>query len=72
MLVENEFSALHVELEKTMSVFKAEMKLLPGLLKQDVALFLVVAVVVVIRPLPMDGGMSEDHGSPKAGQILRA
>ena len=25
--------------------------------------------VVVIRPLPRDGGMTEDHGAPEAGQL---
>ena len=31
----------------------------------------VVAVVVVARPLPRIGGMAEDHGSPEAGQLPR-
>ena len=29
----------------------------------------VVVVVVVTRPLPRDGGMAEDHGTPEAGQL---
>ena len=30
------------------------------------------AGVVVTRPLPRDGGMAEDHGVPKTGQLPRA
>ena len=29
-------------------------------------------IVVVIRPLPRDWGMVEDHGAPEAGQLSRA
>ena len=29
-------------------------------------------VVIVIRPLPRDGNMVEDHGAPDAGQLSRA
>ena len=29
-------------------------------------------VVVVIRLLPRDGGMAEDHGAPESGQLFRA
>ena len=32
----------------------------------------VVVVVIVSQPLSRDGGMAEDHGSPEAGQPLRA
>ena len=28
-------------------------------------------VIVVARSFPSDGGMSEDHGSPEAGQLIR-
>ena len=30
-----------------------------------------VVVVVVIRPLPRDGGMAEDHGASEAEQLPR-
>ena len=26
-------------------------------------------LLLVTRPLPRDGGMAEDHGAPKAGQL---
>ena len=26
-------------------------------------------LLLVIRPLPRDGGMAEDHGAPEAGQL---
>ena len=29
-------------------------------------------VVVVVRPLPRDGNMAEDHGAPEAGKLSRA
>ena len=28
-------------------------------------------LLLVTRPLPMDGGMAEDHGAPEAGQLPR-
>ena len=28
-------------------------------------------LLLVTRPLPRDGGMAEDHGSPEAGQLPR-
>ena len=33
---------------------------------------LTFVVVVVIRPIPRDGGMAEDHGAPGAGQLHKA
>ena len=30
------------------------------------------SIVVVIGPLPKDGGMAEDHEAPEAGQLPRA
>ena len=33
---------------------------------------LLTFVVVVIRPIPRDGGMAEDHGAPEAGQLPKA
>ena len=32
----------------------------------------VVVVVVVTRPLPRDGDVTEDHGAPEAGKLPRA
>ena len=37
--------------------------------KRNSALY--VVVVVLTRPLPRDGGMTEHHESPEAGQLLR-
>ena len=30
-----------------------------------------VLLLLFTRPLPRDGGMAEDHGAPKAGQLPR-
>ena len=31
-----------------------------------------LTLVVVIRLIPRDGGMAEDHGAPEAGQLPKA
>ena len=43
-----------------------------GWLSRGKVLLTVVVVVVVIRPIPRDGGMAEDHGAPEAAQLPNA
>ena len=37
----------------------------------DLFLNYMLLLWLVTRPLPRDGGMMEDHGSPEAGQLPR-
>ena len=44
----------------------------PSYLVTIISCFFLLTVVVVTRPLPMDGSMAADHGAPEAGQLHRA
>ena len=43
-----------------------------GWLSRGKVLLTFVVVVVVIRPIPRDGGMAEDHGAPEAAKLPKA